>query len=283
MEENPRRRRIRFSRRVAIISCVLLAAAGGLITWRVIDHAPALPHASCGETVTHQLYSGTQSLSADPGALRCFGAAARACRTASIEVVEMGVDSGTDHVFTIGPDGAACQAAEWSQDYSANFGGSTGPVTSTSCRLSAVTSRGVTLNCGASDVLVPATVSVIRPAADGRSASSPAVWPPPSCGQITTSHLGSATTALGPDPGALMALNCFNRAALGCMYASITVIETGGTSYVFTIEAPPKACQVTEQRRARGRTTESGCRMTTADSSGVMLLCGRQYLLIPAT
>jgi hypothetical protein len=279
MEENLRRRRIRFSRRVVIISCVLLAAVGGLITWRVIDHALALPHASCGETVTHRLYSGTQSFRADPGALHCFGAAARTCRTASIEVVEMGVDTGTDYVFAIGPDGAACQATEWHQDYSANFGGWTGPVTSSSCRLSAVTSRGVTLNCWARDALVPATVSVIRPGTDGRSASSPAIWPPPSCGQITTSHLGSGTPLLSADPGAL---SCFSRAALGCMYASITVIETGGSSYAFTIEAPPKACQVTAQRRARGRTTESGCRMTTVDSRGVILLCGRQYLLIPA-
>ena len=99
--------------------------------------------------------------------------------------------------------------------------------------------------------------------------------------KITASHLGSSTRVLSTGPDAVIALNCLRRAALGCMYASITVIETGGTSYVFTIEAPPKACQVTVQRRARGRTTESGCRMTTPDSRGVMLLCGRQYLLIP--
>lgn len=49
--------------------------------------------------------------------------------------------------------------SELSQDYSANFGGSAGPVITTSCRLGAVTGHGVTLGCGRQDVLIPAALS----------------------------------------------------------------------------------------------------------------------------
>jgi len=43
----------------------------------------------------------THALSADPGALTCFTAAARACRAASIQITEMGTDTGTTFVFSI--------------------------------------------------------------------------------------------------------------------------------------------------------------------------------------
>jgi hypothetical protein len=45
-----------------------------------------------------------------------------------------------------------------SQDYSANFGGSAGPVITASCRVAAVSGRGVTLGCGGQDVLIPSAV-----------------------------------------------------------------------------------------------------------------------------
>ena len=54
----------------------------------------ALPKASCGSAVTHGLSAATQILSADKGALNCFHVAARDCKTASLEVTEMGVDTG---------------------------------------------------------------------------------------------------------------------------------------------------------------------------------------------
>jgi hypothetical protein len=136
-----------------------MAAVGGLVTWLATRPA-ALPHASCGRAVTHLLDSSTQGLSADPGALGCFSTAARRCSAASIEVTEMGVDTGANYVFTIEPGKTPCQVAETSQWYSANFGGSTGRVTSMPCRLTAMTGRGVMLNCGGQDVLIPAVVSM---------------------------------------------------------------------------------------------------------------------------
>jgi hypothetical protein len=144
---------------IIIGGVVITAAIGALAGWRLSQHAAALPHASCGGAVTHSLDSSTHALGADRGALTCFTAAARTCRAASIEITEMGTDAGTTFVFSIDPGGTACQVSELSQDYSANFGGSAGPVITTSCRLGAVTGSGVTLGCGRQDVLIPAALS----------------------------------------------------------------------------------------------------------------------------
>jgi hypothetical protein len=71
----------------------------------------------------------------------------------------MGVDTGTTYFFTIERGGTPCQVTELTQDYSANLGGSTGPVNATACRRTTVTGRGVTLTCGGQDVLIPSAVS----------------------------------------------------------------------------------------------------------------------------
>lgn len=71
-----------------------------------------------------------------------------------------GVDTGTNYVFSIRPGGAACQVMETSQAYSANFGGGEGPVSTTQCRLTAVTLAGVELNCDGGDEQIPAAVSM---------------------------------------------------------------------------------------------------------------------------
>jgi hypothetical protein len=145
---------------IIIGGAVIAAAAGGVAGWRLSQHAAALPHASCGSAVTHGLDESTRALSADPGALACFNAAARDCKAAGIEITEMGTDTGTNFVFSIGPGPTACQVTELSQYYSANFGGSAGPVTTVPCRLAAVSSAGVTLGCGGQDVLIPSAVSL---------------------------------------------------------------------------------------------------------------------------
>lgn len=166
---------------VIIIGCAFIVAAAGTLAagWLTGQHAAArhaagqhakgkhlkdvhvtvLPKATCGSATTHFLNAGTQVLGADPGALTCFGTAARGCRAASIGVTEMGVDTGTMYVFTIEHGGTACQVTELSQYYSANFGGSTGPVSTVTCLRTAVTARGVTLTCGGQQVLIPSAVT----------------------------------------------------------------------------------------------------------------------------
>jgi hypothetical protein len=148
-----------------IIGCAVVAAAAALaVSWPFGQHAAsqhwtALPKASCGSASAHFVNSDTQVLLADPGALTCFGTAARTCKSASVEVTAMGVDTGTNYVFIIEPGGTACQVTELSQYYSANFGGSTGPVQATTCLKTAVTGAGVTLSCGGQNVLIPSAVS----------------------------------------------------------------------------------------------------------------------------
>jgi hypothetical protein len=119
----------------------------------------ALPTATCGRASTHGLSATTQILSADKGALNCFHVAARDCKTASIAVTEMGVDTGTNHVFAIEPGGKSCTVSDTSQDYSANFGGSHGKIGAARCSVAAVSSGGVTLACNGEKVLIPARVT----------------------------------------------------------------------------------------------------------------------------
>jgi hypothetical protein len=140
----------------------VIAAALGLATAGCpADGQPtALPQASCGTAVTHSLDTATRVLSAGKGTLSCFETAVRHCRTASLAVTEMGVDTGTSYVFAIAPGGTGCPVTELSQAYSANFGGTHGAVATVRCQVAGVTAAGVTLGCAGHRVLVPAQVTL---------------------------------------------------------------------------------------------------------------------------
>ena len=151
--------RSRRPRAIVILCAVIVAAAAAaVITWQVSQHQTASPPAACGSAWTHGLNGQTQLLGADHGALTCFDAAARACKPASLHVTDIGVDTGTDYTFTIESGGPSCRVTEQSNFFSANGGGSTGPVTTTSCLRTAATGEGVLLSCAGQDVLVPAQV-----------------------------------------------------------------------------------------------------------------------------
>jgi len=150
---------------MAIAICALMAAAGCAVAaaWQHSHHPAALPRPSCGSAHTHFLTARTQILAADHGALTCFVRAARECRSASLGITEMGVDTGTDYVFSIEPGTTPCQVTQDSRSYSANFGGSQGAVITVRCHRTAVTRAGVMLSCRGRDVLIPARVSVPSP------------------------------------------------------------------------------------------------------------------------
>jgi hypothetical protein len=160
--------------RPAIIICAVIVAVVGAAaaTWRISDHPAALQHASCGSASTHFLTRNTQILRADRGALTCFVTAARECRSASLGVTEMDIDTGTDFVFVVESGTKTCQVTEQRQDYSANFGGSQDAVSTVSCYTTAVTSTGVALSCRGRNLLIPATVSMRSPLSAGTSAHS---------------------------------------------------------------------------------------------------------------
>lgn len=114
---------------------------------------------SCGSATARFLDERTELLSAKPGALPCFDAAARNCRSASISVTTMGVDAGTKYTFAIEPGTGPCQATEQSQLYLVSGGLRHGPVMTTHCRIALATAKSVTLNCNGRDILIPVTVS----------------------------------------------------------------------------------------------------------------------------
>jgi len=157
-------RRTRVPRTAVIICAVFIAAvAAAAAGWRMSQHPRSLPKASCGSASTHFLNRHTRLLGSDPGSLTCFKRAAQTCASGSLRVTEMGVDTGTEYVFSIEPRGSSCNVTEWRQDYSANFGGSQSKVAATSCRRTAVTRKAVLLTCSGRDVLIPATVSMPSP------------------------------------------------------------------------------------------------------------------------
>jgi hypothetical protein len=141
------------------VAAVVVVVAAVLTGLRLSDRQAVLPQATCGSAATHFLDAQTQLLAADHGALTCFHTAAVSCRSASIKVVDIGVDTGTDYVFVIEPGGLPCQVTELRQAFSANFGGSHGRVSRVSCRRLAAAASGVDLSCEGQRVLIPAKVS----------------------------------------------------------------------------------------------------------------------------
>jgi hypothetical protein len=163
MRRNPGQK-IRITRTAILICAVVVAVvAVAAASLRNSPHRTALPRPTCGSAVTHFLTADTHVLSAHPRALGCFIKAARACRSASLGVTEMGVDTGTSYVFRIQPGRTSCRVSELRQGYSANFGGSKGAVISVPCHLAAITGRGVMLRCAGHRVLIPARVSAPSP------------------------------------------------------------------------------------------------------------------------
>jgi hypothetical protein len=128
----------------------------GLVAWWSYTHK-TLPQASCG-WIGYDGGSG-KPYSQDPGALTCFNAAAQACKPGSIGLHELGADTTTSEVYSIVPGGTPCQVTGASQTYFAS-GDHTGPVTTESCHITAVTGSGVTLSCAGEDFLVPARASL---------------------------------------------------------------------------------------------------------------------------
>jgi hypothetical protein len=124
-----------------------------------------------------------------------------------------------------------------------------------------------------------------------RPATKAATLPRASCGRAVTHLLDSSTQSLRADPGAL---SCFSTAARRCSPASIAVTEMGvdaGTTYLFTIEPSGTPCQVSELSQGygwsggyrSGPVVSMPCHLAAVTGTGVMLSCGRDNVLIPAS
>lgn len=138
------------------VAVVVLAAGTAVAATQLGHHSAgaALPAADCGSATTRAVNADTVVTLADPGALSCFTAAARACRPAAVQLVARGVDAGTTYVFRIDSGGAACRVTESSQTYVEP--GRHGQVRTTVCERTGVSAVGVTLDCDGQTVLIPA-------------------------------------------------------------------------------------------------------------------------------
>lgn len=126
-------------------TAVWLLAVGGLAVWSLVRFWPdALPTATCGRAGVRQ-YSATVSTSYDwdPGALACFHRSALVC-AGSVDVVDMGVDSGTDDVVVLHRSGAGCVARVAEQSYVLDR---KSPITRFDCDRIEVAATGETVFC----------------------------------------------------------------------------------------------------------------------------------------
>lgn len=95
---------------------------------------PPPQHTTCGDAVVRDLPPTAVSFGGK--ALRCFAAAVRDCRPASVHVVHTGVDSGLEFVASI-EGGSPCRTSYAYNQWTANFEGLTGPTTTVNCTVRA--------------------------------------------------------------------------------------------------------------------------------------------------
>lgn len=122
--------------RRALFTCLVLVALGGLTACGTAQE-PGQQVPSCGAlTVSfnpYDQYAANYDGHRVKEIEQCFVHAYHQCKAMSLLVTVHGVDTGTHYTYTITPHGSSCQISASAQNYSANFGGSQGPVTTSTC------------------------------------------------------------------------------------------------------------------------------------------------------
>lgn len=142
-----------------LITCLFLMAIGVLATCGIAQ-GPGQQAPSCG-TLTlslgpQQQYAANYDGHRVKAIEQCFVQAYHQCKAMSLLVTRHSVDTGTHYTYTITPYGASCQIIEASQSYSANFGGSEGPVVTSTCGgLTTNQDTLVIVDCQGQDVTIP--------------------------------------------------------------------------------------------------------------------------------
>ena len=146
-----------------IVVCLALFCAGcGQSATGNVAHLPTQPATPaakihCG-AITAALGAGTTS---DPKVLQaeaCFIHAYARCDRADLVFTTIAVDVGVIHTFRLQPAGTICMVNDTAQGYSANFGGSHGPLRFYACAGLAQQDGGLLIrSCGTEgNIFVPA-------------------------------------------------------------------------------------------------------------------------------
>jgi hypothetical protein len=120
---------------------------------------------NCG-SVSALLNSGGAPSGAMPQPMACFLAAYTACTPATLDFTAHGVDTGITHTFSLQRSGTGkCAVADDAQTYSANFGGSHGPLQHYACTgVLAHDGALIVQGCGSEgDITIPATATAFPP------------------------------------------------------------------------------------------------------------------------
>lgn len=211
-----------------IASIVVVLAVASAITYTVYSRSlpPQIQGVNCGYISSTGFGPGRN----DTGTVRkvgdCFWQAYQQCRTATMQVTSMGVDTGSTDTLVVNQQQGSCGIKDSSQFYSANFGGSHSQVNTSTC--SKLVRQGARLlfsgckaDFGSNQVSDSFTVSL---EAD--------------CGYVENQTQANFITA---DE------NCFAQSAQQCHAAIMHYIpNTAGVhrSYAFTVNEP--SCSITD-------------------------------------
>jgi hypothetical protein len=264
---------------IVVTSVVVLLAALGSSAYLWWHKTYDLPGASCGRfepTSMRPTYRPPQ----------CFAAAAQECKPAGINVWLQGTESARDYVFTIGPGGrpGACPVAAAYQDW--NF--VAGRVRHASCQRMSVSAEAIHLDCA--DISGDFTIPLKPPAppnplmAQYNSA--------PFCGNVPVQALSAHTKVVTPAgysaSADLKMLRCFAAAAKTCSPASIVEsppYPSDSAGFAIMHGAAPPRCWVVRALAQPPSQVPAydKCVVTSVSAEGVLLACGAQPFLIPAT
>lgn len=141
------------------VAVALVVIGGGITAYMLLHNTPAVAQGrNCGSFTTNgQRTFGAGQHSTAAQIADCFWQAYQQCQTASMHVTFMGVDAGTQHVFTLQKQQNGCQVVDTSQFYNVNFGGShSKPETNVCASLTRTQSALHFSQCGQNgDVVVP--------------------------------------------------------------------------------------------------------------------------------
>jgi len=190
---------------------VVLLVTGTAALFIAHGSPPLVKGQDCGRIYTSGIGGEGRN---DDGTVRqvgdCFWHDYQQCRTATLTLTQMGVDTGTTQYLTIEKQQNRCQVSDTEQFYSANFGGSqSNPVTYACAGLTQKMDELLASACGqAGDIIVPRTVD---------------------CGYVSQGNYNTSADA------AKNYENCFAQAFQHCYAASLHFSVTTGIDRTFRV------------------------------------------------
>lgn len=254
---------------IAVI--VLIVAIASAVTYITIANSnPQLPPVQgidCGYISSHGFGPARNQTGTVRQVGNCFWQAYQQCRTATLQVTDMGVDAGATQMLVVTKQQNGCVVVDSSQNYNVNFGGSHFPVTTSTC--SKLQLKGAALlfsGCKAAD--------------DANQVSdSFSVSLETDCGYVQNGMSANIEK---------VAENCFVQSAQHCYAATMHYIpDATNTQHTHAFSIAEAACTITDTTvdQQTGQTLATyTCASVAPQQDGLHLTtCGKDgTIIVPA-